>query len=61
MTDAFLDKYKKGLEKISFIIGKKNRKLLFIFTILMLINTFFELLSLGAFIPILMIFLTPIF
>ena len=59
MTDAFLDKYKKGLEKISFIIGKKNRKLLFIFTILMLINTFFELLSLGAFIPILMIFFDP--
>jgi len=59
MVDAFLEKYKKGLEKISFIIGKKNRKLLFFFTILMLINTFFELLSLGAFIPILMVFFDP--
>tara|TARA_A100000164_G_scaffold381491_1_gene433374 strand:+ start:2556 stop:4283 length:1728 start_codon:yes stop_codon:yes gene_type:complete len=59
MSFSFLKKYENGFEKINYILGKKNRKLLFFFTILMLINTFFELLSLGAFIPILMIFFDP--
>tara|TARA_B100000989_G_C19507084_1_gene456998 strand:+ start:88 stop:1815 length:1728 start_codon:yes stop_codon:yes gene_type:complete len=59
MSFSFLKKYKNGFEKINYILGKKNRKLLFFFTVLMLINTFFELLSLGAFIPILMIFFDP--
>ncbi len=59
MSFSFLKKYENGFEKINYILGKKNRKLLFFFTVLMLINTFFELLSLGAFIPILMIFFDP--
>jgi ABC-type multidrug transport system fused ATPase/permease subunit len=59
MSETLFKKYRIEFEKISFIIGKKNRKLLIIFTLLMLINTLFELLSLGAFVPILLIFFDP--
>ena len=55
MKANLFENYKQGIQKITYILGEGHKKNIIIFIILMFMNTIFELLSLGAFIPILLV------
>ena len=55
MKTNLFENYKHGIQKITYILGEGHKKNIIFFIILMFMNTIFELLSLGAFIPILLV------
>ena len=55
MKANLFENYKQSIQKITYILGEGHKKNIIIFIILMFMNTIFELLSLGAFMPILLV------
>jgi len=51
----------KQLRKLNFLITKRQRKVLFILTVLLLIGMFFEILGLGILVPVISLILDPDF
>ena len=51
----------KQLSKLNFLITKRQRKVLVILTVLLLIGMFFEILGLGILVPVISLILDPDF